>query len=383
MASSLRAMRPGVAAKVRAGASFGGQDCQSQKLPCPDRSGGGWHVPPPTSRSGAELLHLWTCRGDDIGAARWRLVGPATVSEREEGWVTKTRWVPPCSRLAPPPFCACRRRHVHLVSVGRVGACAEAEVEGEARWGTRPPYPRNNAHPLLQPPQSQRPVAARAAADRPVWFPGNPPPAYLDGTLPGDYGFDPLRLGSDPDTLKWFAQAELIHGRVAMTAAAGILIPAVATKAGGIGAITEFPEWFESNKVFQESHQGYPFAANAFVTLLLSGWVETKRLMDIRNPGSQGDGSFLGVTTEFESPKGTGYPGGRFFDPLGMADSPQFEELKVKEIKNGRLAMLAMLGFDAAYKATGKGPIDALIDHIKTGASFATNGVSLPLYHPQ
>ena len=42
--------------------------------------------------------------------------------------------------------------------------------------------------------------------------------------LPGDFGFDPLGLGKDPAFLKWYREAELIHGRWAMAAVLGIFV---------------------------------------------------------------------------------------------------------------------------------------------------------------
>lgn len=111
--------------------------------------------------------------------------------------------------------------------------------------------------------------------------------------------------------------------------------------------------------------------------LLLMGWVETKRIMDFRKPGSQGEeGSFLGLEGAL---KGTspGYPGG-VFDPMGFSKG-NLEELKLKEMKNGRLAMVAMLGF-FAEAGLDKDPIDALLEHLSApfANNFATNGVSVP-----
>lgn len=215
------------------------------------------------------------------------------------------------------------------------------------------------------------------AADRPLWFPGNPAPKHLDGSLAGDYGFDPLNLGSEPETLKWFVQAELIHGRWAMLAVAGILFTAIGAKAG-LG----FPQWYDAGEVSIQNSQ-ISFGTLLVIEFLLMGWVETKRWLDIRNPGSQADGSFLGVTEGFKG-KENGYPGGRYFDFMGLAagDEQQYKDYKTKEIKNGRLAMVAILGFWSQYAATGKGPIDNLVDHLADPYhnTFASNGVSIPFF---
>lgn len=45
-----------------------------------------------------------------------------------------------------------------------------------------------------------------------------------------------------------------------------------------------------------------------FTQAILFHWVETKRGMDLKNPGSQGDGSFFGITDDFKG-KENAYPG--------------------------------------------------------------------------
>jgi light-harvesting complex I chlorophyll a/b binding protein 5 len=196
----------------------------------------------------------------------------------------------------------------------------------------------------------------------------------LDGTLAGDYGFDPLFLGQEPETLKWYVQAELQNARWAMLGAAGVLLTSIGSAMG-----LPFPEWFEAGKTAVPSN--WSFGTLLAVELLLFGWVETKRWMDIRNPGSQGDGSFFGITDDFKG-KENGYPGGRFFDPIGFSrgDEALYKKYKQNEIVNGRLAMVAMLGFFAQYAATGKGPIQNLQDHLADPyhVTFTTNGVSVP-----
>ncbi|XP_057981328.1 chlorophyll a-b binding protein 7, chloroplastic-like [Malania oleifera] len=67
--------------------------------------------------------------------------------------------------------------------------------------------------------------AAATDLDRPLWFPGSTPPPWLDSSLPGDFGFDPLGLGSDAENLRWNQQAELVHCRWAMLGVAACRVP--------------------------------------------------------------------------------------------------------------------------------------------------------------
>ncbi|GAA0166454.1 hypothetical protein LIER_21604 [Lithospermum erythrorhizon] len=218
-------------------------------------------------------------------------------------------------------------------------------------WRGIPLWPSKVGH-------SNKRYIAVQAQQRPTWLPGLDPPSYLDGTLAGDFGFDPLGLGEDPESLKWYVQAELVHSRFAMAGVAGILF----TDLLRVLRLKDLPVWYEAGATT------FDFASTRtllIVQLILMGFVETKRYMDFVNPGSQAsDGPFIGMEAALKGLE-PGYPGGPFFDPLGLAkDIKGANEWKMKEIKNGRLAMIAMLGIFVQARVTHVGPIDNLVEHL-------------------
>jgi len=179
-----------------------------------------------------------------------------------------------------------------------------------------------------------------------MWLTGSQAPAHLDGSLPGDFGFDPLGLGSDPERLAWYVEAEKTNARWAMMAVAGILF----TEATGFA-----PKWFN---VGYEAAGDYPLPALLAVQAVVMGFIETKRLVGFKETGKSG---------LFNA-----YP----FDPAGMNS----ETMALKEVKNGRLAMIAFVGFAVQALVTRQGPIACLTSHMGNpmGENITTTILKLP-----
>jgi len=213
--------------------------------------------------------------------------------------------------------------------------------------------------------------------DRALFLPGGlldrtDLPDYLDGTLAGDYGYDPLGLGAEPEKLEKYRANELLHARWAMLATAGAIIP---EGLAANGADVKGATWFETGAAMLNGgtlnyfavpwaniSNPLPLFVIVVINTALMGAVENYRRTGEGPAGySPGVGKFdASIFSGLDSL----YPGGPF-DPLGLADDPEvFQELQVKEIKNGRLAMVSVLGFAVQSYVTGEGPYANWSKHV-------------------
>ncbi|NBI05096.1 hypothetical protein D3Z37_19510 [Lachnospiraceae bacterium] len=153
----------------------------------------------------------------------------------------------------------------------------------------------------------------------------------------------PFQPYSEVFGLQRFRECELIHGRWAMLATLGALTVEWLT------GIT----WQDAGKVELVEGSSYlgqplPFSISTliWIEVLVVGYIEFQRNAEL-------------------DPEKRLYPGGSYFDPLGLAADPEKKEvLQLAEIKHARLAMVAFLGFAVQAAATGKGPLNNWATHL-------------------
>merc|ERR1719229_1518327 len=224
-----------------------------------------------------------------------------------------------------------------------------------------------------------------------LWLPNTTRPVWLDGSLPGDRGFDPLGLSKPVEYLQFeldqldqnqaqniagnvvgsfkptvdeistrslqpysevfglqrFRECELIHGRWAMLATLGAI---VAESTTGVS-------WVDAGKVELDGARYLNFELPFTLSQLC--WFEFFAV----------GGAELLRNRELEAEKRI-YPG-ELFDPLGLASAgkarnEQINRLREAEIKHGRLAMVAFFGFFVQALTAKDGALGSLAKFAST-----------------
>lgn len=147
----------------------------------------------------------------------------------------------------------------------------------------------------------------------------------------GDVGFDPLGF-SDTFDMKWLRESEIKHGRVSMLAVVGFVMQQWWTLPG-MTAVAD-------SNLAPEAAGASPMLQIVFGLGIWEFWT---------NKGN--------VTTEnmFSDPDRV--PGNFGFDPMGLSkgkSQEEMERMQLRELKNGRLAMLAIGGMIHHNWVTGE-----------------------------
>jgi len=137
----------------------------------------------------------------------------------------------------------------------------------------------------------------------------------------GSKNFDPLNFCERaPEWVPWFREAELKHGRAAMLATVGIVVPEIFRIPGDQFSFASVPKVIDA----------FDACPDSISQIIL--WISLLEAM-----------SFAALANMNNYDR---RPGDFSFDPLGLYPETEEKqrEMQLKELKNGRLAMIAIGG---------------------------------------
>jgi hypothetical protein len=167
-------------------------------------------------------------------------------------------------------------------------------------------------------------------------------PAMLDGSMAGDVGFDPAGFASSEKELMNYREAEIKHARLAMLAAAGWplseLFDAKLANLFGLDPIVDYTDRAPS---ILNGGLGHISPFYWIACLVGAGFIDVYAI-------SKGPSNTPGY-----------FPGNLSFDPFGIypKDKKGQMNMQLAEIKNGRLAMIAITAFAFQEAVSSSGVI--------------------------
>ncbi len=134
-----------------------------------------------------------------------------------------------------------------------------------------------------------------------------------------------------PEWLPWFREAELKHGRAAMLATVGFVVPEFIRIPGEQFSFEAIPKVIDAHDALPDS------------MIQILAWISYLEAC-----------SFAALANMGEYDR---RPGDFSFDPLGLypTDPEKQKEMQLAELKNGRLAMIAIGGMVTGAAITGNG----------------------------
>ncbi|KAL3929250.1 MAG: hypothetical protein SGBAC_012297 [Bacillariaceae sp.] len=168
-------------------------------------------------------------------------------------------------------------------------------------------------------------------------------PSALDGSLAGDVGFDPIGFSKTTADLMNYREAEIKHARLAMLAAAGWPLSEVFdAKIANILGLDPLVD-----------------ATDRAPSVLNGGLGKVSPIYWLACIIGAGAIDLAGIAAKNKS-KGDWLPGDYGFDPIGMypKDEAGQQRMQLAEIKNGRLAMIAITAFAVQEAVSHVGVID-------------------------